>query len=57
MYIRSWAIKRSTFITALRVPGALNIEADKGSRKSELRTDCKLNEIIRNQMKVMRCYI
>ena len=48
MYIWSWAIKRSTFITALRIPGALNIEADKGSRKSELRTECKLNEIIRN---------
>ena len=37
---------RDSFITAAHIPGVLNNEADEESRRSELRTEWKLNEII-----------
>ena len=42
--IWSWVIERDTFITAAHIPGVFNEYADKESRKSELRTECKLHE-------------
>ena len=42
----SWNIQRDIFITAAHIPGILNVEADQGSRKSELRTEWKLHESI-----------
>ena len=44
--IWNWVIKRDTCITAVHIPGALNTEVNEESRKSELQTECKLNEII-----------
>ena len=44
--IWSWAIERDIFITAVHIPGILNVEADQESRKSELRTEWKLHESI-----------
>ena len=44
--IWNWAFKREIFITAAHIPGVLNTEVDEESRKSELQTGWKLNEII-----------
>ena len=37
--IWSWVIERDIFITAAHIPGILNLEADQGSSKSELRAE------------------
>ena len=44
--IWSWGIERDISITAAHIPGILNVEAEQESRKSELRTEWKLNESI-----------
>lgn len=40
--IWAWAIDSDTFLTTAQIPGILNIEKDKESRNSELRTEWKL---------------
>ena len=42
----NWAIKTDIFIIAAHISGVFNTEADEESRKSELRTEWKLNEIV-----------
>ena len=44
--IWSWATEKDVFITATHIPGILNVEADQGSRKSEIRTEWKLHESV-----------
>ena len=44
--IWSWTNERKIFITAAHIPGILNVGADQESRKSELRTEWKLQEAI-----------
>ena len=41
-----WTNERVFFITAAHIPGILNVGADQESRKSELRTEWKLQESI-----------
>ena len=42
--IWEWILTRGNWITATHIPGRLNIEADEESRRSETRTEWKLNE-------------
>ena len=44
--IWDWAIKRRLWLSRARIPGRLNLEADEESRKTELRTEWKLNRTI-----------
>ena len=44
--IWSWTNEREIFITAAHIPGILRVGADQESRKSELRTEWKLQESI-----------
>ena len=37
--IWDWAIERNNFLTATRIPGILNVEADAESRGAERRTE------------------
>ena len=41
-----WAIKRRLWLSSAHIPVRLNIEADEESRKTELRTEWKLNRRI-----------
>ena len=43
--IWDWAIKR-LYLSSAHIPGRLNIAADEESRKTELRTEWKLNRRI-----------
>ena len=42
--IWEWILTRRNWITATHIPGRLNIEADEESRRTETRTEWKLNE-------------
>ena len=44
--IWDWAIKRSLWLSSAHIPGRLVIKADEESRKTELRTEWKLNRTI-----------
>ena len=39
-----WALTRGLWLTATRIPGILNVEADEESRRCDTRTEWKLNE-------------
>ena len=44
--IWNWATQNDNWITATHIPGILNVEADRESRDSEMRTEWMLNEEI-----------
>ena len=48
--IWDWSIKRRLWLSGAHIPGGLNIEADEKSRKTELRTEWKLNRTIFHNM-------
>lgn len=48
--IWDWGINRNVWLTSAHIPGRLNREADEESRKTELRTEWKLNRKIFNNM-------
>ena len=39
-----WVLDHNCWLTVAHIPGILNVEADEQSRKSEIRTEWKLNE-------------
>ena len=48
--IWNWAIANDIYLSASHIPGVLNVEADAESRKSEVRTEWKLNEDVFQNM-------
>ena len=48
--IWNWAIKRRLWLSTAHIPGRLNKEANEESRKTELRTEWKLNKTIFHNM-------
>ena len=48
--IWNWAIANDIYLSASHIPGVLNVEADAESRKSEVRTEWRLNEDVFQNM-------
>ena len=45
-HIREWALQRDIWLSPTHIPGVLNKELGKGSRKFEIRTEWMLNSSI-----------